>query len=67
MARTPTLFTAYTRYEIEEDAFELASAGARVVVAPRLNPWRGLRPYVDPWRPDACFCVNQFVLGIRGA
>jgi hypothetical protein len=43
----PCIFTSYNAYEASQDAATLCTLGARVVREPRLNEYRGLRPYSE--------------------
>lgn len=49
----PFVLTGFTFQEIEKDTALIEAFGARILVKPTLNPFHGLRPFLDPSRDPA--------------
>ena len=64
----PFVVTGYNKQEVLNDRELLDEFGARIVVEPSANPFRGLRPFPDPSREcsDFIFGNSHFVVS-RGS
>mmetsp|Transcript_32775 Transcript_32775/g.47436 ORF Transcript_32775/g.47436 Transcript_32775/m.47436 type:complete len:477 (-) Transcript_32775:28-1458(-) len=56
----PCVFTGYNRDEVVKDSQVLRNAGLTVLMEPQGNPFRGLRPFLDPTRETADFIYSNF-------
>jgi len=63
----PFVITGYNRNEVLADRNKLKEFGANVVVGPTANPFRGLRPFLDPMRDSSDFIyTNSHLVITRG-
>lgn len=54
------VFTGYNRDEVVKDSRILRDAGVNVLTEPLGNPFRGLRPFLDPTRELGDFIYSNF-------
>jgi hypothetical protein len=66
-ANVPTVFTAFTRRNMDQAALALAALDMNVVQAADTNPFRGLRPFPEPFNDNSFYYSNGFWLVARGA
>lgn len=63
----PFILTGYNHNEVLEDAALLSAWGANIFVPPTANPFRGLRPFLDPGRdPDDLIYSNASFVVAKG-
>jgi MYND finger len=63
----PIVVTGYTHQEVLDDTKLLREWGTKILVEPTANPWRGLRPYLDPSREAGDFIyVNASYVVAKG-
>lgn len=55
----PFLLTGYNHNEVVSDAALLRDWGVNIIVPPTINPFRGLRPFLDPGRDPVDFIYTN--------
>jgi hypothetical protein len=60
----PFVLTGYNHQEVKDDTALLRKWGANIIIPPKPNPFRGLRPFLDPGREgsDHIFSNASFVV-----
>ena len=64
----PFVVTGYNEKEVQADRHCLEGFGSKIVVGPAANPFRGLRPFLDPMRDPSDFIFsNSHLVVCRGS
>lgn len=63
----PCVWTSYNAEESRQDVEKLAAWGARVLVEPQLNPFRGLRPFPEVGEDNEFYYTNNYMVMTRGS
>jgi hypothetical protein len=65
-ADVPLVCTEYTALQMEGTQFALHTAGLSLIKRARKNPFKGLRPFPEPFLPHSFYYSNQFLCVARG-
>jgi MYND finger len=60
----PIIFTGFNRSEVIDDWDKITEWGLRTIVPPRNNPFRGLRPFLDPMRDPHDFIYSNSTFAV---